>query len=350
MPRGITDRIDRRYRGLRPSRANGFIAKYVSGARQDIDMTVHERLSEPGCAAPDSSSTDYYALTLTADKAGNIIWSSVSEWVGFGSKVMWEMRAPGLINQYRVQLAWRAAGQDSTVVRDRASLGRFLRAGGNALVAQSVARQWLPNVLRPVECASVDPFTPSQPLETIARASLAHAPSKKLRMQVLRRDDFRCRICGRRAADYVDIILHVHHIRPHSMGGLTEAGNLITLCHTCHCGLDPHYEAGLLSMVPGTASSMAADLYLSDYEEGTRLYRRLSVPASQLASMEWPNCHDVPATANGHALSSGSGFGASMRPEAEDLAGLESHFLFQVMHNTLRTVVRPHEICSDGQD
>jgi hypothetical protein len=30
-------------------------------------------------------------------------------------------------------------------------------------------------------------------------------------MDVLRRDDFRCQICGRRAADYVDIELHVHH-------------------------------------------------------------------------------------------------------------------------------------------
>jgi HNH endonuclease len=307
-------------------------------------MTVDWNLAGTIRAEPDPSETGhYYALTLSADKAANIIWSSVSQWVAEGSKPMWEMRAPGLIDPYRVQMAWSAAGQDHMVVRDRVSLGNFLRAGGNALVVQSVARQWLPNVLQPVECASVDPSMPSQPLEVIARASLAHAPSKKLRMQVLRRDDFRCRICGRRAADYVDIELHVHHIRPHGMGGLTELGNLITLCHTCHGGLDPHYEARLLSMVPGTATSMAADLCLSGYEEGRRLYRRLSVPGSQLAC-------GIPAVANGHDVSPGPRSNAFVSPEAEDLAGLESHFLFQVWHNSLRKVVRPHENCSGVRD
>jgi hypothetical protein len=303
-------------------------------------MTLDEKLAGTIRAASDSSDRGYYALTLSADKAANIIWSSVSEWVAEGSKPMWEMRAPGLIDPYRVQMAWNAAGQDHMVVSDRVSLGSFLRAGGNALVAQSVARQWLPNVLHPVECIPGNPSMPSQPLEAIARASLAHAPSKKLRMQVLCRDDFRCQICGRRAADYVDIELHVHHIRPHGMGGLTEPGNLISLCHTCHGGLDPHYEARLLSMVPGTVSSVAADLCLSGYEEGTRLYRRLSVTASQRSC-------EVPAAAN---MSAGSGSNAFTSPEAEDLAGLESHFLFQVWHNTLRKVVRAHETCGDARD
>jgi hypothetical protein len=108
-------------------------------------MTVDERLPRSTRTAPEASNTAYNALTLIADKVGNIIWSSVSEWVGFGSKLMWERRAPGLINPHRVQAAWRTAGQDSTVVRDRASLGNFLRAGGNALVAQPIARQWLPD-------------------------------------------------------------------------------------------------------------------------------------------------------------------------------------------------------------
>ena len=105
-------------------------------------MTLDEKLAGTIRAASDSSDRGYYALTLSADKAANIIWSSVSEWVAEGSKPMWEMRAPGLIDPYRVQMAWNAAGQDHMVVSDRVSLGSFLRAGGNALVAQSVARQW----------------------------------------------------------------------------------------------------------------------------------------------------------------------------------------------------------------
>src|SRR5258708_3087035 len=102
-----------------------------------------------------------------------------------------------------------------------------------------------------------------------------------------------CRCCAVTTSDAGSVVavppitstssLHVHHICPHGMGGLTELGNLVTLCHTCHGGLDPHYEARLLSMVPGTASSMAADLCLSGYEEGRRLYRQLSAPGSPLA-------------------------------------------------------------------
>jgi hypothetical protein len=33
------------------------------------------------------------------------------------------------------------------------------------------------------------------------------------------------------------------------MGGLTEIDNLITLCHTCHIGLDPHFELGLYGLM-----------------------------------------------------------------------------------------------------
>jgi hypothetical protein len=130
-----------------------FHGNYVSVGRQDTGMTVDRELAGTIRGEADPAETGYYALTLSADKAANIIWSSVSEWVARGSKPMWEMRAPGLIDPYRVQMAWSAVGQDYMVVRDRVSLGSFLRAGGNALVAQSVARRWLPNVLQPVECA-----------------------------------------------------------------------------------------------------------------------------------------------------------------------------------------------------
>ena len=43
-------------------------------------MTVDRKLAGTIRAEPDPSETGYYALTLSADKAANIIWSSVSEW------------------------------------------------------------------------------------------------------------------------------------------------------------------------------------------------------------------------------------------------------------------------------
>jgi hypothetical protein len=69
-------------------------------------------------------------------------------------------------------------------------------------------------------------------------------------------------------------------ILPHGMGGLTEPSNFITLCHTCHCGLDPHFEVRLLWMVRGSTSAYGTDESLIlGHEEGVRRYRRLSVPA-----------------------------------------------------------------------
>lgn len=66
----------------------------------------------------------------------------------------------------------------------------------------------------------------------------------KLRYQVLKRDHYRCVICGRSAKDGVK--LHVDHIKPVSRGGKTTLSNLRTLCSDCNLGksasYDPHYK------------------------------------------------------------------------------------------------------------
>lgn len=55
-----------------------------------------------------------------------------------------------------------------------------------------------------------------------------------LRMKILRRDEYRCQMCGASASD--GVTLHVDHISPVSHGGRTEAENLRTLCQTCNLG------------------------------------------------------------------------------------------------------------------
>ncbi|WP_435527495.1 HNH endonuclease [Microbacterium aurantiacum] len=56
----------------------------------------------------------------------------------------------------------------------------------------------------------------------------------KLRIDVLRRDGSRCRVCGASAVDGAS--LHVDHIIPVSHGGRTVPGNLQTLCMACNLG------------------------------------------------------------------------------------------------------------------
>ena len=55
-----------------------------------------------------------------------------------------------------------------------------------------------------------------------------------LRYDVMRRDDFRCRLCGRSARDGVE--LEVDHIVPIFKGGSSIESNLQTLCRDCNRG------------------------------------------------------------------------------------------------------------------
>ncbi|MBL7176659.1 MAG: HNH endonuclease [Desulfobacteraceae bacterium] len=95
-------------------------------------------------------------------------------------------------------------------------------------------------------------------------------------MKVLRRDDYRCKICGRRSMDYVDVELNVHHVRPWSMGGLTKGNNLITLCRTCHKGLDPHCDYKLYELIDSTIEIPDGKSMREELIEGIKRYRKIS--------------------------------------------------------------------------
>lgn len=61
-----------------------------------------------------------------------------------------------------------------------------------------------------------------------------------LRYDVMKRDGFKCVLCGATAGD--GIKLHVDHIFPVSKGGKTELNNLRTLCDRCNLGKKAKYD------------------------------------------------------------------------------------------------------------
>jgi HNH endonuclease len=96
-------------------------------------------------------------------------------------------------------------------------------------------------------------------------------------MEVLKRDEYRCMICGQRPADDVNIQLHAHHIRPYGKRGVTTGNNLISLCHTCHAGLEPHYEYTLFELLDKRFSDSDGQLKqraLKEYVSSVQNYRR----------------------------------------------------------------------------
>jgi hypothetical protein len=68
---------------------------------------------------------------------------------------------------------------------------------------------------------------------TVVLSRRGRAIPKKLRFEVLQRDNFTCKYCH---AEGSESKLHVDHIIPVTRGGLTEARNLQTLCEACNLG------------------------------------------------------------------------------------------------------------------
>lgn len=57
-----------------------------------------------------------------------------------------------------------------------------------------------------------------------------------LRFEILKRDNFKCALCGNSPATDPRCRLHVDHIMPHSRGGKTVPANLRALCGRCNLG------------------------------------------------------------------------------------------------------------------
>jgi hypothetical protein len=59
--------------------------------------------------------------------------------------------------------------------------------------------------------------------------------SPRVRFQIMRRDGFRCQLCGVTAMQD-DVVLEIDHIHPVKDGGTSDEENLWTLCHCCNRG------------------------------------------------------------------------------------------------------------------
>jgi len=73
------------------------------------------------------------------------------------------------------------------------------------------------------------PFTQARQRSKSKRKTI----SKKLRLLILERDGYRCRLCGRTAKETK---LEVDHITPVAKGGTDSLNNLWTLCIDCNRG------------------------------------------------------------------------------------------------------------------
>jgi hypothetical protein len=268
--------------------------------------TLADRIAEMQTPVPGRK---YYAVTLTATHDGKLHWASQS---GFAGKTddnpPRELRAPCEVIPERMRNLWLDLGQPSIVVNDDRDFAVYLLIGGNALIQSDMAERRLPFIVKPSPVAP-DGLFGMVSLSQVPRDQLQRAPTPKRRMAVLRRDDFRCQVCGRRATDYVDVELNVHHVRPWGHGGLTKENNLVTLCRTCHKGLDPHFDLKLFELVPSAhelgpnAEEMRKELF-----EGIKHYRKkvFSILAEKRRSNKASEATSEPAPGTASSAPPGS--------------------------------------------
>lgn len=91
------------------------------------------------------------------------------------------------------------------------------------------------------------------------------AVSKRVRFEVLRRDDHTCQYCGATAPD---VVITVDHVMPTALGGSDFPDNLVAACEDCNAGktsITP--DSPLVEKVRGAA----ADFAMRGAEAGAKL-------------------------------------------------------------------------------
>lgn len=216
---------------------------------------------------------DYIAVTLLADEAGRLEWSVRSERVGLADDDPKRLvREPVNVDPVKMGRLWIDVGQRFVVVNSVTHLYVYeAYLGGNAVVERTLAEKLHPEWLESQEFVRVG-LIGDKPASAVPPSAFKYAPNPKLRMAVFKRDGYRCRVCGRSPDDNTDLEIHLHHIRPWGEGGITDKENLITLCHTCHNGLEPHFEPILFNKI-GIGLGVDLEGFDKRYTEGVRRWR-----------------------------------------------------------------------------
>ena len=238
--------------------------------------TLEDRLKKMRSPVEDR---EYIALTLTANENGKIEWAVHSSFHGVKEKdtenPIRELREPAHIIPEKMAELYDDLRLPYVFVNSESDLMIFLLIGGNAIIDREIAKKRFPEVFKPVEVAP-DGIIGYIEVDKVPRDELQRAPTPKNRMKVLKRDEYRCKICGRRSMDHIDVELNIHHVRPWSMGGLTKGNNLITLCRTCHKGLDPHFDYNLFELIDSTIEIPNGKAMRDELIEGIKRYRKIS--------------------------------------------------------------------------
>ena len=117
------------------------------------------------------------------------------------------------------------------------------------------------------------------------------AVSKRVRYEVLRRDNHACRYCGAAAPD---VKLVVDHVVPVALGGSDEPNNLVAACSDCNSGKSSAApDSELVADVQADAARWAEAMQRAAEESRTRRTEREEVLAA--VADAWPHFRRLPS-------------------------------------------------------
>ncbi len=91
----------------------------------------------------------------------------------------------------------------------------------------------IPKHLSEVPAGFLGPETPEE-IAACERVLAREPLAASVRFQVLKRDEYKCQLCGRKASD--GVLLHIDHKKAVANGGTNDIENLWVLCATCNLG------------------------------------------------------------------------------------------------------------------
>ena len=169
----------------------------------------------------------------------------VSRWAGLSEEYSLdkgiELRRAVPVDPEKFSQLWEELDQGWIAVNSDLGVLVFFGVGGNAFIAEDIARKHFAVDLEP------HPVAPNggvgfRQYDPKSREVTKRRLRPKQKKRILDRDGHQCKICRKKQSDCPEIELQAHHIRPFAQGGPTIDENLIILCSECHQRLDPHFQ------------------------------------------------------------------------------------------------------------
>ena len=218
----------------------------------------------------------YYAATLLKTGSGEML-GFFSRWAGLSKKYSLdkgiELRRAVPVDPEKYSQLWELQDQGWITVNCDLGVLVFFGVGGNAFIAEDIARMYFAMDLEPHPVAS-NGGVGHRRYDPRSREVTQRRPRPKQKKRIFARDGHQCKIYRKTQSEYPEVKLQAHHIRPFAQGGLTIDENLITLCSECHQSLDPHFQHDLFFLPDGPYEKCHEQETAATHPGGTEGHRR----------------------------------------------------------------------------